>query len=206
MLVWARFISVLFHPLFVQQYLLILMLNHNRFLLRRLEADQRLGLLLIMFVSLFVLPLLLSWWLAPTPRSMLRLVHQDKDARNKSLAVLMILLMLHYIIFNLSAGFEFLSVYLASALFCGLICMLFQQFFRISLHAAAAGSVPAFLLFLMPFASHLSWYWLPIALLLSWMIIWSRYRLRAHGLSELAAGYLVGFCSIYLIFAMHYGI
>lgn len=206
MAVWARWISVLFHPLFVQQFLLMLMLNQNTYLLKRLQTDQRWGLFFILFVSLLVMPFLISWWMAPVPRNVSRLVHQDKDARNKSLAVLMILLMLHYIIFNLSPGFEFLSVYLVSALFCALICMLFQQFFRISLHAAAAGSIPAFLIFLMPFASHLSWYWLPFAFLLSLIISWARYHLRAHELSELATGYLVGFCSIYLIFALHYGI
>jgi hypothetical protein len=205
MSIW-KWISRLFHPLLVQQYLLLTAVYNNEFLLNRLAPDQRIGLMLLLCMSLFVIPLSVTFFMSPKPRKFAHLEYQDKSARNKSLSVVLILLLLHQLVFELSNGMNFLAVYCNAALLCGLVCLFLQQFFRLSLHAAAAGSIPSFMLFLMPFTGGISYFWLIPAILLSIVIPIARYRLKAHTLSELYAGYLTGFCSIYLIFAMHYGI
>lgn len=201
-----RIVAWVFHPVWVNVYLIIMILNTNHFITDRFFPYQRLVLSAIFFFSMALLPLAVLWKLSRKEADKVDFAHLSESMRNKSLILMVLLIALHGIVFSKVRDLDFLSVYFQSALITWLLILFFHQFFRISFHAAAAGMIPAVLWFLWPNVAGLFWPVLVLGAILSVLIPFSRYQTRDHQPQELISGCLIGFCATSLIFAMNYGL
>lgn len=199
-----RFWAYAFHPLCVQIYILWLVLFANQHITDHLFFNQRMVLGLLFTLSLGVLPVLglLFFSKEKTWKS----IEFMKDSKRKfSLALMALLLAMNRLVFVRVRDLDFISVYLESALILSLLLLVVHQAFRVSLHAAGAGALPAVVLFLNPFTAIPFWWIFLPSLFITVITPLLRYRMNAHSTSELFSGWIIGFCATSLIFALNYG-
>lgn len=201
-----RFIEWIFHPIWVNIMLLAVIIQNNHFITERFFSDQRWVLIALFFLSMGILPLFVMWMLMKKDPDQGGFSQMSLSLRSKSLALMVLLIALHALVFSRVRDLDFLSVYFKSALMCWLMIQLFNQFFRISFHAAGAGMIPVVLWFLWPYTTGWFWPFLLFGAVISMLIPLSRFVSKQHTSQELISGYLIGFSVPMLIFAMYYGL
>lgn len=191
---------MLFAPFYlpVLAFLLLFMFSY----MKLFPLNYKLMILIIVYCFTILLPLLgiYSW-------RRLRGLHRHQLTKREMRTI-------PYFIFIISYFFclytmrtlhtpHFTTSILATALVLQIICAMINNWFRISTHSAAAGSmVGALLAFSIIFSFNPTW-WLCLALLIAGCVGSSRLILRQHNLSEvnwgLAVGIICGFTVILLV-------
>ncbi len=94
---------------------------------------------------------------------------------------------------------HFISTILVAALAVQLVCAFVNAWWKVSMHSAAIGAVTgSVVVFSVVFGFYLLW-WLCLALVVSGLVCSSRLVLRVHTLSQVVAGYLIGFAIAILV-------
>lgn len=200
---FAKFISIVFHPLLVMTYMLLLLIMVNPYII---FGDQFL-LFVNVFATSFLIPMvgiLVMWGL----NMISSLEMPDKDERIGAYIVTGVFYL--WVTFNLyKNGSAPVALKVASlgATIGLFIAFIFNLFTKISLHALGMGGLLGFTLLTMLYFSYDSFYWnsslfgsLEISmtfvfvsvLLLTGLVCTSRMILRAHNLQDLYAGFIVG--------------
>lgn len=192
----ARFLSLVFHPLLIPTLGFLLLMNSG-FYFSMLSYDAKKFLLLIVFMSTFLLPVLSLWILSFNKRFDIKM---DKSTdRVIPLLLSAVYYYLGYYYLGRLQVYPIYRVYLFSTILIIILLLLISMKWKISNHMAGIGGLIGAVLAL-SFRLGLN-----SSLLLSCLIITagtigtSRLLLKKHNPLQIYAGFLLGFMINYLV-------
>lgn len=193
MRLFSRAISLVFHPVFLNFYVVVLFLFVHPYTASKMNMNARLLHMAILIVNMVILPLLLMLFLEKR-KIITSLQLPLREERG------MVFLML-FVLFGITAyqmfeqEFSYLLVSYLAAISLGLLILYFINLkTKISMHAVAASSVVGAFVYLMFFESNNNYlYYLCFFILLSGLIGSARLYLKAHSPRQIWLGYTTGF-------------
>jgi membrane-associated phospholipid phosphatase len=211
----AKFISIIFHPLIITTYVLILLMAFNPYVFGAQQAKARMVLVLLVFFSTFLIP-----GIAVALMKFIGLVDsfEMEDSKQRILPYIacgiFYLWMFVNIVHNPDIPFIF-SAFILGATAALFIAFIINIFSKISLHAIGAGGLVGIVVLILAsrFASGmlvdvplLGTYELNvlavlmIVLILAGLIGSARLILKAHEPKDIFGGFFLGFCTQFLAF------
>jgi hypothetical protein len=193
----AKTISVIFHPLLMPVYgLLIIFMAPT--LLNYLPFDVKKLIVLIVFVNNVLLPLSLIPFFVHNNMISSWFMNDRKDRVIPLIITTMLYCVTTYIVFRFPVPF-FLKTFFLAATFLSLVATLINLWWKISLHSMSSGVLFALVLILsLQMHTPLLWYMIP-AILAAGMIMSSRLQLKLHDPLQVWSGFLAGFLGFSLI-------
>ena len=187
----AKAITILFHPLFMPAYGLLIIFTAPT-LLFYLPGSIKKIILLILLINNVLLPL--GMILVFRYRNYISSWTMEKNSERifPLLTVSILYFITSFVIIGLSIPL-FIKAYFESVSILSLIIFLINFRYRISVHSAGAGALTALVTVLwIVMKENLVWFLVPV-LLISGMILAARLKLNAHNPQEVYSGFLVGF-------------
>ncbi len=188
---FARALSVLFHPLLVPTYFLLILFRLPFFNLLYIPVKIKMLVLLFVFVLTFVLPTLVTvgmWFLKLIDSMEMRHRHE------RTLPMIAIAIFFYFAFYGLSklAVFRLATMFLLGSTALVLVGLGVNYFFKISQHMIAWGGLTGALI-----ALGLSWhitlyFWLFGVILASGITGYARLKTASHTSFEIYSGYLLG--------------
>jgi hypothetical protein len=193
----ARAISILFHPVLMPVYGMIIIVTAPT-LYNYIPFDVKKLLVLIMLINNVLLPLsMIPFFIHRHMISSWDIT--ERKERNIPLILSSILYMITtYIFFRFPVPY-FLKTYVLAVTLISLISMLVNFWWKISLHSVAAGTILALVLVLSyKMYTPLIWFIVPV-MIAGGLIMSSRLRLNLHNPAEVWTGYLTGIAIFSLV-------
>ena len=195
----AKLISIVFHPLLMPTYAILILFNINSHYLHVLPFDYKLLLLGFVFSLTFLLPAISLFFLAK-----LKVVDSLEMKSNKERPIPLIIVALFfyatYHIFRELPVNSIFTIFMLGATLLVLIGLLINYFYKISIHMMALGGLWATLIgysFLIQQDIRL---YLFLIIFIFGITGTARLRLDAHTPSQIYSGFLVGIIPILTIF------
>jgi hypothetical protein len=195
----ARVFTVVFHPLFIPFYMLLLLLNLNTHFAVIIPVKAKYLLSGLVFLTTVLFPLLFVF-LFYRVKLIKSFQLASKEERIYPLLVAAIFYYLtYYLLKRFSVSFIF-SYYMLGSTFLT-ICALIISFYRkISLHMIGIGGMIGLLMGIsINLGLDLTWFLVP-AILLAGMLGFARLKSNSHKPSEVYSGFLVGAGIMFLLF------
>ena len=192
----AKIISAIFHPFFIPTFGYLILLNSN-FYLSLIGWDAKRFIMLVVFFSTAILPMLSVAIMALSPN-----FNMSMENKRDRIIPLLSTAVFYYIGFMLLRTiriFAFFKLFMIASVVVLIILLIITFKWKISTHMAAAGGLTASVLALSfrsgtnPVAA------IVLAIVISGLVGTSRLILQKHNLTQLAAGYTVGFSILYLV-------
>ena len=193
----AKTISVIFHPLLMPVYgLLIIFMAPT--ILNYLPFDVKKLIVLIVFVNNVLLPLSLIPFFVHNNMISSWFMSERKDRVIPLIITTMLYCVTTYIVFRFPVPF-FLKTFFLAAAVLSLIATLINLWWKISLHSISSGVLFALVLTLsLQMRTPLMWYLIP-AILAAGMIMSSRLHLKLHDPLQVWSGFFAGFLGFSII-------
>ena len=188
---FARAISVLFHPLLVPSYFLLILFQLPFYSMPGISLKVKTMSLLFVFVLTFVLPVL-----ATAGMWFLKLIDSfEMPHRNERVLPIIAIAVFFYITFyslKQLAVFQLMTIFMLGSVVLVLVGLVFNYFYKISQHMMAWGGCTGALM-AMGFILHLSLFpWIFGAILISGITGYARLKTESHTPFEVYSGYLLG--------------
>lgn len=192
----ARIISVIFHPLFMPVYGLLILFTAPTFL-KYLPAQVKFLLMAIVLINNVLLPV----GMLPLLRYRNVISSYSIEDRTERIIPLLLASILYcttsFIIFRYQIPF-FIKSFIFATSIVAIILSMINFWWKISIHAAAAGALTAMVIML-SFRMHTGLILhLAAVIVVSGMILSSRLKLDAHDPAQVWAGYFTGFLGVSL--------
>jgi len=192
----ARIVSVIFHPLFMPVYGLIILFTAPTFL-KYLPSQVKFLLMAIVVINNVLLPV----GLLPLLRYRNVISSYSIEDRTERIIPLLLASILYcttsFIIFRYQIPF-FLKSFIFATSIVAIIVSMINFWWKISIHAAAAGAITAMVI-LLSFRMHTGLILhLAAVIAASGMILSSRLKLNAHDPAQVWTGYFTGFLGVSL--------
>jgi hypothetical protein len=197
----AKIISVIFHPLFISVYGMIIIFSAPT-LFGYLPFSVKKLLFLIVLVNNVLLPIsLMPFFIYRKIISSWRI-----DNRRERVIPLLIITILYSATSFIIFGFPipvFLKSFIFGATFLALIITLINFLWKISLHSVGAGALIA-IVFILSFKMYTPMVWYLISMIIAGgLVLSSRLRLNIHNPQQVWFGFLTGFLGL-TIFMMFF--
>lgn len=190
----AKIISAIFHPFFVPTIGYLILLNSDLYL-SLISWDAKRFILLVIFFSTAILPMLSVAIMALSPKFDMAM----QNARDRIVPLLSaaVFYYIGFMLLNKARVFPVFKLFLIASVVVLVILLLITFKWKISTHMAAAGSLTA-TIFALSFRSGTN----PVvavvlAVFISGLVGTARLILQKNNLTQLAAGYFVGFSILY---------
>ena len=195
----ARFLSLILHPLFIPTLGMVILFRLNTYLSFSLTPQAKGIILLILFINSAVAPVLSILLLKRT--GLIRDVMLDeRSERMIPLMLSAIYFFITYFLLRKIALPSLLYFYIIGATILILLTLIITYRWKISIHMVSMGGLTAFLVSL-AMLLHLNIDWLIIsAFIASGMLGTARVKLNAHNLSQVFAGFVMGFTVMLSLF------
>lgn len=200
----SKVVSILFHPLLMPSwaYLSIVFfgdpVQHEQDYLWLLIYGFYINLLTFVFpVAVFLLMLRFGLISA-----------LEMPGRHERNVPILITAVFFYMLFHFSRNWEIdpvFGLYMLGATILSLVAMLINYWWKISLHAIGAGGLLGAISTLTYFFNPAYFQLVPLVVIFTGVIAFSRLKLKAHSQSEVYAGLLLGFSVIFSLFAAMVG-
>lgn len=192
----ARVISAIFHPFYLATVGLIFLFIFSY--MSVLPMYYKLSVLGFVYLCTVLLPA----WLIRLYRkyqgwSLIELGSRERRAVPYVIAIVCYLLC--YYIMNLLHIPHFMSSIIVAALTIQVVCAFVNLFWKISTHTAAIGGVAGALIAFSGIFSYNPVWWLCIIIVVAGLLGTSRMILRQHSLSQVVAGFLLGFVLSFIV-------
>jgi len=200
----AKLVSIVFHPLLIPTWAYVLLVNFGE----PLEHEQSFfwewlnGVYI--FLATFVIPSLVFVVLLKL-KFIGSLSMPDRQERNLPILITAIFFYLSFYLFQQLGLDAVFGLYMLGATVLALLSMLINYWWKISLHLLGAGGLTGAVATLSLCFSPTYFVVLPIVVLLSGVIAFSRLKLNAHTQAEVYVGYALGFVVIFGFFRMMVG-
>ncbi len=196
---FARVLSVLFHPLLVPTYFLLILFRLPFYTLPNIPVNVRILTLLFVFVLTFVLPALVT-----TGMWFLKLIENMEMRRQQERIFPMIAIALFFYItffsLNKLAVFQPAATFMLGSTVLVLLGLVFNYFYKISQHMIAWGGFTGALIAL-GLSLHMPLYfWSFGVILVSGITGYARMKTASHTPFEIYSGYLLGFLVMSTLF------
>ena len=195
---FSKILSFVFHPVLMPTYAILLLLYFSKMFSQFMPIEQKTHLINLTLIFTLLLPLLGVFLLKKL--KIVSSIYMENQKERKW--PLLIAISSYYLLFRM---FEFLHIHpIIIKLILGAILILFlaviiSNFWKISLHMLGIGGVfGAFLAFQYLFGGKL--FLIILLLLCSGLVAYARINENAHTLKQVYLGFLVGFCTEFLIF------
>jgi membrane-associated phospholipid phosphatase len=195
----ARLLSIIFHPLFIPFYMLVILLNVNVFFAMMIPVKIKLILSGLVFLMTIIFPLLFVFLLYK-----LKLVKSFYlESREERIYPLLILAIFYYftyyILKNFPISFIF-SYYMLGSTFLTILALIISFYRKISLHMIGIGGMLGLLMGLsMNLGLDMTWFVIA-AIILGGFLGFARIQSNSHKPSDIYAGFLVGASVMFLLF------
>ena len=188
----AQIISVVFHPLLIPSYVFLILINTYAQYSVMLPQNYRYLMLLLVFLTSFVLPLLLIM-------VMLKLkIIESLEMRTKQERALPLLITagffyLTYHFLRQAPHFALFNFFMLGSALLAIISLLINYFHKISLHMTGLGGLfGAFTGFSLVLGYNYT-ILITVIVLLSGLVGFARLQLKTHTESEIYTGFVLGF-------------
>jgi hypothetical protein len=193
----ARIISVIFHPLFIPVYGLMIIFSAPT-MFAYLPYEVKKILILIVLINNVLLP----FSLFPFFRYRNIISSWSVESRRERIIPLFLTSLLYavtsFIIFRFQIP-AFFKSFIIGVFFLSLAITVINFWWKISIHSAGAGVLSAIVVILsLRMNSSLEWYLISV-IIIAGMVLSSRLRLNYHNPSQVWIGYLAGFVGFILI-------
>ncbi|MDP4222421.1 MAG: hypothetical protein Q8868_03820 [Bacteroidota bacterium] len=196
----AKTISIIFHPVFMPLYALLILFTAPTFL-GFLPFTVKRILFFIVTVDNVLIPLMLL----PFFRYRNLISSYKIEEKSERIIPLLTASILYsttaFIVFRFQVPFIIKSFFLATSVMAVVVTFI-NFWWKISIHAVAAGALTAVVIVLSyKMYTPLTWY-LVCAILIGGLVLSSRLRLKSHNPAQVWLGYLTGICGIGLFISL----
>jgi hypothetical protein len=195
----ARLFTILFHPLFIPFYMLMILFNINAYFAILIPLKAKYLLTGMVFLTTILFPLLLVFLFYRLKLIKSFYLESKEERIYPLLATAIFYYLTYYILKSFTISFIF-SYYMLGSTFLT-ICALIISFYRkISLHMIGVGGMIGLLMGLSISRNiDLMWFIIP-AILLAGILGFARIKSNSHKPSEIYSGFLVGAGVMFLLF------
>lgn len=195
----AQIISVLFHPLLVPTYALLVLINLNTHFMMAMPIGLRYLITTFVFLTTFVMPALLLLILKKFD-VIKSFEMPDRQERSLPLIIVSGFFYLTYYLLKHSDQNQLMTLFMIGATMLALLCLIINYFTKISIHATSwGGFLGALIGFSIHFQASIS-FWIFIVILLTGLVGTARLVLKAHTPPQVYGGLLLGIASQWLLF------
>lgn len=190
---FAKFISCIFHPVFMPVYGLLLLYNIKSYISFELILKARLLLLAFVFVTSVIFPLLI---VALMKRQGFIESYQMKSREERRFPYL-ITAIFYFITYQMLRQMQFpevYSFYFMGATFLLATVVVINIWWKISIHMVGLGGICGMLCGLAITLSLNMIFLISLLILVSGVVGYARLKLETHKSSEVYFGFLAGFC------------
>jgi hypothetical protein len=195
----AQIISVVFHPLLIPTYGILLLFSINTYFTFQLLFKARVILTLMIFSSTILIPLIL--FTIFLHKGMISDFYmKTKEERQYPYLSLTLIYFLLYILFSKTELHPIFSFFLLSTTVVVFAVFFFNLRWKISVHSAGMGGLTAFMIGLSYRLQTDLNLFIGIVILCSGLVGYARLNTNSHKPSEVYYGYLVGFAVFIVMF------
>jgi hypothetical protein len=195
----ARFISYLFHPLFIPFFTFLILLSLNTYFALLIPLKSRLILLGTVFLMTVILPLVITLFLYK--QKLIRSVFLE--SREERIYPLLIITIFYYATYYVLKGLHIsflFSYYMLGATFLAILALIISFYWKISLHMIGMGGVFGLMMGLsLNFSMNILYPILAVTLV-SGMVGFARLQENAHKSAEVYSGFLMGAVVMFFLF------
>lgn len=192
----AKIISIVFHPVLVPTLGMVLLLNSG-FYFSMLSWEAKRYILLVIFFTTCILPLLAVSAMAISPRFDISM-SKSTDRVLPQLAA-SIFYYIGFVLLGKLNLFPVFKLFMVASVLVIIALMLISMKWKISNHMAAIGAI-AGVFFALSFRKGLNpVYSILVVILVSGLIGTARIALKKHSIWQVIAGYALGFAILYLV-------
>ncbi len=195
----AKFISWVFHPLFVPLFTLVLLFQQEYYFVLILTPEAKWFIAAIVFLNTCIFPALLMLFFKW--RGLISSLHMpEKEERVFPYIMMSVFYYLTYYLFSELKLPDVFFIYISGATVLIISILLINFIWKISVHMAAMGAAAG------AFAGMAILYELPVMHVLVWLIAaagftgFARLKLKAHSPAQVYGGYLLGFAVLFASF------
>ena len=189
----AKTISSVLHPLLMPTYIFAFVFFVIPELVAPIRSDAFVSLLSLVFISTFLIPVLVVLILVKMEFVSEINIDNQKDRILPHMFSSLIYVAVTWLFYNKLAGIPFMFVLIASISFCMVAVTFINLFWKISAHSTAIGGLFAFIVFYYLANSSLQSFCLIVmVLLISGCVMASRLFLGIHTLAQVCAGFVLG--------------
>jgi hypothetical protein len=195
----VKILSVIFHPLFVPFYMLMILLNVNTFFAMMIPVKIKLLFAGLVFLTTILLPLLivLLFYRMKVVKSFY--LESREERIYPLLAVAVLYYLTYYMLKSFPVSFIF-SYYMLGSAFLTILAMIISFYRKISLHMIGIGGMVGLLMGLsLSLGLDLTWFVIS-AIILGGFLGFARIQSNSHKPSEIYSGFLVGAGVMFLLF------
>ena len=195
----AKFLTFLFHPLFVPFYMLLMLLNINVFFAMLIPVTVKWILTALVFLTTILLPLFIVFVLYRMKIIKSFSLRTREERIYPLLAIAVFYYLTYFLLKRFSISFIF-SYYMLGSTFLTILAMIISFYRKISLHMIGIGGMFGLLMGL-SLSLHLDLTWFVVAaVLLAGFLGFARIQSNSHKPSEIYSGFLVGAGVMFLLF------
>jgi len=195
----AKILTLVFHPLFVPLYMLLMLLNVNTFFAMMIPVKVKMLLSGLVFLTTIFIPLLIVFVLYRL--KMVKSFHLE--SREERIYPLLAVAVLYYLTYYLLKSFPIsfiFSYYMLGSTFLTILAMIISFYRKISLHMIGIGGMLGLLMGLsLNLSLDLTWF-VVAAIILAGFLGFARIQSNSHKPSEIYSGFLVGAGVMFLLF------
>lgn len=187
----AKFISILFHPLLIPSYAMLILINSKNNYTLALPLENRYIAFAIVFLASFVLPALIMFILVKMG-TIKSIQMENRHERVLPLFLTAIFFYSTYYLLKQGPHFALFNIFMLGATLLVIISLLINYMTKISIHMVAQGGIlGAFTGFAITLNQNYSW-------LIMWLIIiagltgFARLKLKAHTEAQVYGGFGLG--------------
>ena len=189
---FANTISIVFHPLLLPTYALLLLFTTNYYFVMILPVNYRFLLLGFVFITSFVLPAIMMFLLLHA-KMIGSLRMENKNERTLPLLIVAAFFFATFYFLRKSPQASVFNVFMLGSTILILIASLINYFTKISIHMLAHGGMNgAFLGLAITFSQNINYILFSI-IFIAGLTAYARLKLNAHSPKQVYLGYLVGF-------------
>lgn len=192
-------LSLVFHPLFIPFYMMLILLNVNTFFALAIPVKTKLILTSMVFASTILLPLLFVFILYRL--KMVRSFYMEQ--KEERIYPLLTVAIFYYITYYLLKGFPisfFFSYYMLGSTFLTILAMIISFYRKISLHMIGMGGMFGLLMGIsLNLSLDLTWFVIA-AIILGGLLGFARIQSNSHKPSDIYSGFLLGAGVMFLLF------
>lgn len=195
----AKIISVIFQPLLIPTYTLLIIFSLNSYISLLVPAQAKHVLMWIVFLSTFVFPVIFIFILYK--RGLIKTLNMDD--REERIFPLMITgifySLMYYIVWQSHLDVIYNLLFLGSALMIAL-ALVVSFYWKISMHMIGVGGMLGALIGVNQAAYVNLTFYVVLATLVCGLVGFARLKLKAHTPAQVYAGFLAGFCIMLTLF------
>lgn len=196
---FARLLTIIFHPLFIPFYMLMILLNVNILFAIMIPVKAKLILSGLVFLTTVLFPLLIVFLLFKLKMIKSFYLESREERIYPLLTLAIFYYFTYYILKSFPISFIF-SYYMLGSTFLTILALIISFYRKISLHMIGIGGMLGLLMGLsLNLGLDMTWF-IVTAIILGGLLGFARIQSNSHKPSDIYSGFLVGAGVMFLLF------